>query len=1153
MMTYETVHTLRELVRDAAAMYHDDTFLRYVKDDCIHDETFAQFRSQTDAIASWVVELTGKLGHKPRVAMMSANSPLYVKMLMGVICGGGTSVLIDPQAGADVLCGCMNKAEVDLLLLDPQIRMDIPKLRERCGKLTDVLFMADGEWPNCGSILNTYAGRSDIPHIDPADCGAILFTSGTTGEEKGVMLSNANLVDSVFNTNHAKGSIKLNILPMHHAFCLNADILLSFSNRSTLCMNGDSSRLGENLKLFEPTIINMVPMVAQALYNKLTVLAQQTGKSEAELKSAVFGSRIQKIVAGGAHLPSELVGKYQALGIFLCQGYGMTECSPTISSPDMSRPDKAHTAGHIVKRCVSRVVDGELQVKSPSVMMGYVNAPELTRQIITDDGWLRTGDIGYEDEEGFIHITGRKKTLIILSNGANVSPEQIENLLLDHQLIKEVLVYGEGNSIVAEIYPDTQYAALHKIKDIPGEIGMIVQKMNAGLPSYKRVMKHLIRTVPFLRTGSNKIIRSQRAEKDMILNPEAVSARKPENETQQMIFDCVTQILGHRDISIDTDLFTAGLDSLGCIMLLSAFSSELKFTLELDEFMKLATVEKLANRYLEKSHWDAVDHSIRPVYGMSGVQTLFAYVMRGNTTSNIPFLFRLDASVDLERMKQAIEGLFPIHPILNDVVQMFQDKGYANFRDDSRPVNIPILDIAPEDWEQTMKGLIRPYLYTPGESLYHIELYRVGGEKYLFFDVAHIISDGMTMSILLEDLNRLYQGEKLEPETYTYYDFLIDHEHRMKLGLHIPNIVYYCKLMGDKRIKRSILNLPGARDLTSHVNAALHGRLRRVDEKRVKEFCHANNVSENVFFLTAFTYLINIYSDNSDTICSSIHNGRTDSRWGRIAGCLFATYGFRRKFADSETVVDAVRNSAQQILETMRCYLKNPHPDEMFFQYQGTLLNHNSLGGAPAENIPLQLDSLPFHLMVMNTRGGYQYELRFWENRMDRKQLLMFLEAFDAVLEAMLTETNLSDLRRALPASLFPAAGTPGVLDRYGNLQPIGGWGTLTVGGKPRTARILPDGTVDYLEDSGRRVMLSTVIGRVFPDLYRIEETLKAYPGVEAAEAFTCYWQDNNMNLCADVSCADEITRDMLRAYLAEKLENWMIPQHFFKNGTLWN
>lgn len=1153
MMTYETVNTVRELVHDAYILYHDKTFLRYVKDEQIQSLTFYEFNQQTNAIASWVYEQTEILGHKPRVAMMSSNNPLYVKMLIGVMCGGGISVLLDPQADAETLCGCLNKAETDILIIDPNIKISQAEILKNCSQLSSILYMEEGNHPNCGYILEEYKNIIKEPEIRPEECAAILFTSGTTGEEKGVMLSQANLVDSVFNTNHAKGSTKLNILPMHHAFCLNADILLSLSNCSTLCMNGDSSRLAENLLLFEPTMMNMVPMVAQALYNKLLVLSKQTGKSVMELKDQVFGSRMEKIVAGGAHLASELVGKYQELGIFLCQGYGMTECSPTISSPDMSRPDKAHTAGHVVKRCKTRVVDGELQVKSPSVMMGYVNAPELTKQIITEDGWLCTGDIGYEDEEGFIHITGRKKTLIILSNGANVSPEQIENMMLDHQIISEVLVYGEGNNIVAEIYPDSQYIALHNIKNIPEEIERIIQEINKELPSYKKVMKHIIRTMPFQRTGTNKIIRSQRASEDMILNPEADTKRKPENETQQMIYNCVAQILGHTDFAIDTDVFSAGLDSLGCIMLLSTLSEELQFTLELDEFMTLTTVEKLAQRYTEKSLWDEVDHSIRPVYGMSGVQILFAYVMKGNTTSNVPFLFKLDPSVNLERMKKAIEGLFPIHPILNDIIMMFQDKGYANFRDDTRPVHIPIIEKTQEEWEETVKGLVRPYMYTPGESLYHIELYKVNEDKYLFFDVAHIISDGTSMSILLEDMNRLYNGETLEPENYTYYDFLIDHEYRMQKGLHIPNIVYYYKLMGDKRIKRSILNLPGQQDLTTHKNAAIRGRFNKINEIDIKAFCKTNKISENAFFLTAFNYLISIYSDNSDTISSSLHNGRIDSRWGRIAGCLMSTYGFRRQFSEEETVVEAVRTSARQILETMRCYLKNPHPDEMFFQYQGTLLNYDNICGAPAKNIPLQLDSLPFHMIVMNNNGGYSYELRYWENRFDKDQLTMFIDALDYIMEAMLKEQYLKDVRHALPETFYPTDQMPEVIDRNGHIQPIGAWGTITQEGKTRTARILPNGTIDYLEDSGRSVMVENMLGRCYPNLQKIEDVLLQYQGIESCEAFSCYWQDNNIALCADIRCSDNVNRQELYDYLSHKLTKDMIPQYLFKNGTIWS
>jgi long-subunit acyl-CoA synthetase (AMP-forming) len=1084
--------------------------------------------------------------------MISSNCGMYVRMMLGVMAGGGVAVFLDPQATEDVICGCLNKAEADVLIWNPHLALNTDQIRTSCKTLTQTMQMAEGTLPEaCGGIISAYEGRQPDNTIDDRSCAAIIFTSGTTGEEKGVMLSHANLIDTTFNGKFDVNT-KLSILPMHHAFSLKADFLTPLGVGSTTCFHNGMDKLVEALKTFEPTCLTMVPMIANALYNKVFILSQQTGKTMEACKPQVFGKRINQIVTGGAHLPSELVDKYQKIGIWIAQGYGMTECSPSISIPCWDRPDKAHSSGMLVRGCEVRIVDGEVQVKSPSVMMGYVNAPELTAQIITQDGWLRTGDVGYVDDERFIYITGRIKNLIILSNGENVAPEQIENLLLDHQLVEECLVYGDDHLIAAEIYPNSKYMALNNISDAQEAVAEIIQQVNATLPSYKRIAKHLVRTVPFKKTGSNKIVRSQRASRDMLLNREANSMRMPENETQQMIYDCVAQILGHQDFGIDSDIFAAGMDSMGCIMLLSAFSEDLKFTLELDEFMAIPTVEKLAKRYTEKSHWDEVDHSIRPVYGMSGVQMSFAYVMRGNTTSNIPFLFKLDRSVDLERMKKAIEGLFPIHPILNDVVQMFQDKGYANFRDDSRPVNIPIIDKSLEEWEETMKGLIRPYLYTPGEPLYHIELYRVGDDKYLFFDVAHIISDGMTASILLEDMNRLYQGETLEPEKYTYYDFLIDHEHRMKMGLHIPNIVYYCKLMGDKRITRSILNRPGTQDLSTHINAALHGRFTSVDEAQVQSFCRANNISENVFFMTAFNYLISIYSDSSDTISSSIHNGRIDSRWGRIAGCLFAAYGFRRKFEETESMVDAVRTSGRQILETMRCYLKNPHPDEMFFQYQGKLLEHDSLGGAPAESIPLQLDSLPFHLMVMNSKGGYRYELRFWENRFDGRMLQMFVDAMDAILGAMLKVSHLSQLHEALPKNLYPAADAPQIRDRYGRLQPIGAWGTLMEKGEARTARILLDGTVDYLEASGRSIMVENMFGRNYPNLHKIEEILRGYPGVVGAQAFSCYWQDNTIALCADVATEGELDREGLCAYLNQNLEKGMVPQYLFKNSTIW-
>src|SRR5699024_9834594 len=160
-------------------------------------------------------------------------------------------------------------------------------------------------------------------------------------------------------------------------------------------------------------------------------------KSLEELKKDVYGGRLYRITCGGGYLTEDLAKNYMDIGIEIGQGYGMSECSPVISAPDWNRPDKVASIGKIVNRCEVRIVDGEIQVKSPSVMMGYYKDPENTAEAITDDGFLCTGDLGYLDDEGFLYLTGRKKNLIILSNGENVAPEQIENMFENESIVED--------------------------------------------------------------------------------------------------------------------------------------------------------------------------------------------------------------------------------------------------------------------------------------------------------------------------------------------------------------------------------------------------------------------------------------------------------------------------------------------------------------------------------------------------------------------------------------------------------------------------------------------------------------------------------------------------------------------------------------------
>lgn len=1194
MITRENTKTIYDLVCSAGDSHGDHVFLRYEDNDVIYEVTYRQFVADCMAVAAWAQEKSRELGHPVRVGLLGGSGHHYLAVMLGVMASGSVIIPMDVQMDADTFCDCVSRSDEDVLFYDWDFRTLAEEAGSRCPALEECISLQHGRHVACSdNILKNYAGRPVENLAKPEECAMILFTSGTTGRGKGVMLSHGNLIDNVFcttDTEHPENEIYLNVLPMHHVFCINGDVLIVIRYGSTLCLNRDMTKLAAHILLFEPTVMRMVPMMAKGLYNRIAIMSrQQPGKSLFQIKEEVLGKRLHKVVSGGGYLAPELAANYSRLGISIAQGYGMSECSPKISSPDWNRLDKVASVGKLVEGCQVRIVDEEIQVKSPSVMMGYYKEPDKTAEAITEDGWLCTGDIGYLDEEGFLYLTGRKKNLIILSNGENVAPEQLENLFEDERLIEDILVFGEDDAICAEVYPNFKYAEAANISDIEGTVQEIIKKHNQKLPSYRRIMQCRIREVPFAKTSSKKIIRNQYFTKKKEEKEQEAQVRRPENELQEKLYTCVSNVLGHSRFGIDTELYEAGLDSMGSVLLLTDLYNDLKISITLDELMSHASILKLEAVAKEKEGQGRTDYSWRTKYPLTGVQMFFAYVMRGNTTANLPFFYRLDPRVDLRLLKRSVEQVFELHPELKDVIQFDQETGaYMNFRDDWKEVNIPIHHLTDAQWEEEKNGLLRPYTYGPGEPLYHIALYQTETEKYFFVDVAHIMGDGMTMNVLFEDINALYAGKAAVPSEYTYYEYILDEKKRDEEGGREENIRYFTEQMKDLKIRRSILTKKEHRGLDFGINAALRNRFEKINRKKLTAFCHENGVSENVVFLTAYNYCISLFSNEKDTVSTSIHSGRTDSRWNRLAGPLFRTYYFRYTENKEETVAEMLKRSGRQIMETMRCYMSNLHADEMFFQYQGDILNINTIGGYPAERQRIQLDSLPFHLQVFSDDKGYYYELRYWENRFDRQQLQVFMTAVECVAEAMMDEHFARRLKRYLPEELFPKhyfveAGTINweagsrlitdvsaetmvkayVLDENCRKKPFGGWGTLYImDHKPAdcvdqitnpygpgvlyqtscTARILPDGSIHMLEQGGRIIMTESLTGRHFLDLYRLEDTACQYPGVERAEAYVAYGTGNTMVLTLDVYGKNQLDTENLQKYLTERCEKPLIP-----------
>ena len=246
----------------------------------------------------------------------------------------------------------------------------------------------------------------------------------------------------------------------------------------------------------------MVPLMIETLAKKMEDVS---GLPKKLVKNMIFGKQFHTICSGGAYLNPAYIDMFAEYGITILQGYGMTECSPVISN-NVSWNIKKKSVGRLMPNCEAKIVDEEIRVRGSSVMQGYYKMPKETEETL-EDGWLKTGDLGYVDEDGFLFLTGRKKNLIITKNGENVSPEELENKLSEARIVQEVLVRENFGVIEAEIYPDYEYVKKKKIKDVNQTLQDLIDDYNRGAPAHKRIYSLKVRDTEFDKTPSKKIKR----------------------------------------------------------------------------------------------------------------------------------------------------------------------------------------------------------------------------------------------------------------------------------------------------------------------------------------------------------------------------------------------------------------------------------------------------------------------------------------------------------------------------------------------------------------------------------------------------------------------------------------------------------------------
>lgn len=504
-MNKNNVKTLQELVDASADEHGNRVFVREKNGRDISEKTFVQFRDDVKKAMSYVN--TFRNGEPVHCAVAGASSYAWIVSYFGTVCGGNASVPLDAQLGEDDIADLLNRSDSVVFFYDKRFSKMIDGLKEKCPEVKAFVSL-ENDLPD---ILDKYQPE-DFQPVEPSALAAISYTSGTTGRSKGVMLLNSNLIDNAMcqDDESTPEDVVMSVLPIHHIYCFTCDILLSMRYGNQLCFNDSMMRIPQNLKLFKPTVILLVPMIAETLYKMVrNISASEPDTPVSEIAEKVFGGRLKTIYSGGAYLRPELQKAYIDMGIAMAQGYGMTECSPRISTGDRYDTECAGDVGIIVNGCQVKTVDGEIMVKSPSVMAGYYKDEQATAEALTPDGWLHTGDLGYTDDRNRLFLTGRKKNLIILSNGENVSPEELENKFAGLEYISEIMVYSDDSVICAEIFPNRElYPDEGVIEKMFRET---VDNINKTVPPAKAIRRLRIRDNGFDRTASKKIIRKQSA------------------------------------------------------------------------------------------------------------------------------------------------------------------------------------------------------------------------------------------------------------------------------------------------------------------------------------------------------------------------------------------------------------------------------------------------------------------------------------------------------------------------------------------------------------------------------------------------------------------------------------------------------------------
>lgn len=967
----------------AAVIYLDKTY------------TYAQTDEITDRLAAYIAGLG--IGREQTVSVLIPRCEYMALASLGILKAGAAYQPLDPTYPKERLAFMMEDAGARLLIAEEGL-----------------LHLAEGYQ---GKILLT----KDIPALPEADRDALpapprpedlfilLYTSGSTGVPKGCMLEHGNLAafSKWYQTYYDLQPESRVAAYASYGFDAHMmDIYPALVSGAATCIIDQSIRLDLNeLKQYF--------MREGVTHSFMTTQIGRAFATSMQCKS------LRHLSMGGEALtpfaPAGITKYYNV--------YGPTECTIFTTSYPMSRYEEDVPIGkplynmklYVVDGCGRRVpagVPGELWISGYQVSRGYLNRPEKTAESYSENpfsdaaGYRRayhTGDIVRFLPDGNIQFIGRRDGQVKI-RGFRIELTEVEEIIRKFPGITDATVAafdepGGGKYIAAYVVSE-------------GTVD--VEAMNAFIMESKPPYMVPAVTMQIERIPLNQ---NQKVDKKALPKPERKKEEltEPVGETQRKIYDCVAEVIGHREFGASTDIFRAGLTSIGAVrlnaLLSAAFDGAVVRNKDLKEYNSVEKLEKLLQERGERETF-AVQDDYPLTQTQNGIFVECA-ANPGSTIYNIPFLFRLDEKVELSRLKKAVEETVAAHPYIKTTLFMDEKGDIRQKRNDDAPFAAEIKN------RLCREELVRPYQLLE-ERLFRIELYETAEGKYLFLEFHHIISDGTSCGIFIRDMNAAYGGEKLTAEAFSGFETALVEQRALQGEEYGRAKEYYDSVFSG--CDTDFLPARDRREAESEKQSAV-GMYRRdmpVDMDALRAFCEEKQITMNTLFTAAFGFVTGRFVYKDEAVFTTIYNGRNDSRLSSVISMLVKTLPVYCNIDGEQEIDRYLRETGEQLLNSMNADIYSFAEisraygirADILFAFQGDDFRFDEIAGEKAVMEELRLDTAKAPLSVDVAVNGKEicYQIEYRSDLYEESTVAGLVDSFAVVVEELCKKKFLKEV-----------------------------------------------------------------------------------------------------------------------------------------------